>query len=188
VVRSWPPRAIRCGAGKNLASWRLRVIIDDFTVQTAGVAQPVEHRFCKPRVVSSSPTASSAGWWFSACSGLPRVVRRERRFSGGYPSGQRGQTVNLVAMPSQVRILLHPCRIRLGWIGVESRLGGRNRGCNSMVEYLPSKQATWVRFPSPAFIRGGQEKKSTKAANVAAAGRVRLMRGYLKTMLPWLSW
>ena len=24
-------------------------------------------------------------------------------------------------------------------------------GCNSMVEYLPSKQATWVRFPSPAF-------------------------------------
>jgi hypothetical protein len=24
-------------------------------------------------------------------------------------------------------------------------------GCNSMVEYLPSKQATWVRFPSPAL-------------------------------------
>ncbi len=32
----------------------------------------------------------------------------------------------------------------------------RNRGCNSMVEYLPSKQATWVRFPSPAFTWGGQ--------------------------------
>jgi hypothetical protein len=25
-----------------------------------------------------------------------------------------------------------------------------------MVEYLPSKQATWVRFPSPAFTWGGQ--------------------------------
>ena len=26
----------------------------------------------------------------------------------GFPSGQRGQTVNLLAMPSKVRILLHP--------------------------------------------------------------------------------
>jgi hypothetical protein len=95
------------------------VIVNDFTVQTAGVAQPVEHRFCKPRVVSSSPTASSAGLWFSVCFGLHRVVRGEPKISGGYPSGQRGQTVNLVAMPSQVRILLHPCRFRLGWIGTE---------------------------------------------------------------------
>ena len=29
-------------------------------------------------------------------------------FRGEYPSGQRGQTVNLVAQPSQVRILLPP--------------------------------------------------------------------------------
>lgn len=28
--------------------------------------------------------------------------------AGGYPSGQRGQTVNLLAQPSQVRILLRP--------------------------------------------------------------------------------
>ena len=27
---------------------------------------------------------------------------------GGFPSGQRGQTVNLLATPSKVRILLHP--------------------------------------------------------------------------------
>ena len=27
---------------------------------------------------------------------------------GGFPSGQRGQTVNLLAPPSKVRILLHP--------------------------------------------------------------------------------
>ena len=26
----------------------------------------------------------------------------------GFPSGQRGQTVNLLATPSKVRILLHP--------------------------------------------------------------------------------
>ena len=28
----------------------------------------------------------------------------------GFPSGQRGQTVNLLATPSKVRILLHPLR------------------------------------------------------------------------------
>ena len=29
----------------------------------------------------------------------------------GFPSGQRGQTVNLLAPPSEVRILLHPLYI-----------------------------------------------------------------------------
>ena len=36
---------------------------------------------------------------------------------GGFPSGQRGQTVNLLAMPSKVRILLRPL----------SRCGGTGR-------------------------------------------------------------
>jgi hypothetical protein len=30
------------------------------------------------------------------------------RGTGGFPSGQRGQTVNLMALPSQVRILYPP--------------------------------------------------------------------------------
>ena len=30
------------------------------------------------------------------------------QFTDGFPSGQRGQNVNLLAMPSKVRILLHP--------------------------------------------------------------------------------
>src|SRR5580704_12892981 len=97
-------------------------MIGDFTAQTAGVAQPVEHRFCKPRVVSSSPTASSAGSWIEAFSWVPQGESvRGGSIRGGYPSGQRGQTVNLVAMPSQVRILLHPCRLRLGWIRYRDR-------------------------------------------------------------------
>ncbi len=29
------------------------------------------------------------------------------------------------------------------------------RGCSSMVEFQPSKLATWVRFPSPAPRRRG---------------------------------
>ena len=32
---------------------------------------------------------------------------------GGFPSGQRGQTVNLLAMPSKVRILLRPLGVRI---------------------------------------------------------------------------
>ena len=50
---------------------------------------------------------------------------------GGFPSGQRGQTVNLLAMPSKVRILLRPvsreavCHIDLifdaGWSSLEAR-------------------------------------------------------------------
>ena len=31
-------------------------------------------------------------------------------FMDGFPSGQRGQTVNLLAPPSKVRILLHPLK------------------------------------------------------------------------------
>ena len=34
-------------------------------------------------------------------------------FTDGFPSGQRGQTVNLLAMPSKVRILLHPLYSKL---------------------------------------------------------------------------
>src|SRR5438309_7996890 len=76
--------------------------------------------------------------------------------TGGYPSGQRGQTVNLVAQPSQVRILLHPC-----WLFQQGR--SIARGCSSVVEPLPSKQAAWVRFPSPALGRkrkhGGRDDR-----------------------------
>ncbi len=171
-------------------------------------------------------------------------------YSGGYPSGQRGQTVNLVALPSQVRILLHPCQLRVGWNGSESDAFGReltggqasnqqggsspgrleigikstlysgpvgvpaavadqgyprreswldadeNCGCNSMVEYLPSKQATWVRFPSPALrerrqpgcgeeyealhrenVNRGFDLASGNAANTADRRRVFLLLG-----------
>jgi hypothetical protein len=38
----------------------------------------------------------------------PKVVEVYLCPAGGCPSGQRGQTVNLVATPSQVRILLPP--------------------------------------------------------------------------------
>ncbi len=42
---------------------------------------------------------------------------------GGFPSGQRGQTVNLMALPSQVRIL-HPPLMFVVCKPVRSLLGG----------------------------------------------------------------
>jgi hypothetical protein len=44
---------------KALATRHGRGILENFTVQVAGVAQSAEHRFCKPRVESSSLSASS---------------------------------------------------------------------------------------------------------------------------------
>ena len=55
------------------------------------LAQLGEHLPYKQRVIGSSPIG-------------PIEIK------GGFPSGQRGQTVNLLAPPSKVRILLHPLR------------------------------------------------------------------------------
>ena len=69
----------------------------------AGVAQSVEHLFCKQAVRGSSPLASSkiGASPRKGAFGFLSVV------SEGCPSGQREQTVNLPAMPSLVRIQ-HP--------------------------------------------------------------------------------
>ena len=53
----------------------------------ADVAQLAEQLICNQQVTGSSPVVG---------------------FMGGFPSGQRGQTVNLLATLSKVRILLHP--------------------------------------------------------------------------------
>ena len=55
----------------------------------AGVAQLAEQLICNQQVAGSSPITSSI-------------------YLGEFPSGQRGQTVNLLATPSVVRIHLPP--------------------------------------------------------------------------------
>ena len=62
------------------------------------LAQLGEHLPYKQRVIGSSPIG-------------PIDIM------DGFPSGQRGQTVNLLAPPSKVRILLHPLKCRCGSIG-----------------------------------------------------------------------
>ena len=51
-----------------------------------------EQLICNQQVAGSSPVLGSSNL----------------NFMEGYPSGQRGQTVNLLATPSKVRILLPP--------------------------------------------------------------------------------
>ncbi len=60
------------------------------------MAQLAEQLICNQQVNGSSPLIGS---WFMIF--LSYSV-------DGFPSGQRGQTVNLLAMPSKVRILLRP--------------------------------------------------------------------------------
>ncbi len=55
--------------------------------ESAGVAQLAEQLICNQQVAGSSPITSS-------------------KYSEGFPSGQRGQTVNLLSVTSVVRI--HP--------------------------------------------------------------------------------
>ena len=54
-----------------------------------GVAQLAERLICNQQVAGSSPATSS--------------IKKE-----GYPSGQRGRTVNPLAQPSEVQILPPP--------------------------------------------------------------------------------
>mgnify|MGYP007060645487 CR=1 FL=1 len=56
-------------------------------VTFAGIAQLAVRITCNDEVIGSSPIVG---------------------FMDGFPSGQRGQTVNLLATLSKVRILLHP--------------------------------------------------------------------------------
>ena len=54
------------------------------------MAQLAEQLICNQQVTGSSPVVG---------------------FMGGFPSGQRGQTVNLLATLSKVRILLRPLQL-----------------------------------------------------------------------------
>ena len=62
----------------------------------ADVAQLVEQLICNQQVRGSSPFIGFSFW------------KNISKNLDGFPSGQRGQTVNLLSTTSKVRILLHP--------------------------------------------------------------------------------
>ena len=146
--------------------------------------------------------------WSSVCAGTAHreaasgaralgaaVPLRERSPSatnrGRYQSGQMGQTVNLVALPSAVRIRLSPppraTRPRFPRNTRQRASNGAPRasacssaaccarasfgGRSSMVEPQPSKLMAWVRFPSPAPTARASSSSSTDAGTRRAARR-----------------
>ena len=83
---------------------------------SADVAQLVEQLICNQPVGGSSPFIGSF------------FKKIENKLLGGFQSGQMGQTVNLLAKPSEVRILLppHPCgSSSFGRAKAFQALGGR---------------------------------------------------------------
>ena len=73
----------------------------------ADVAQLAEQLICNQQVIGSSPIIGSK--------------KLNKFFMDGFPSGQRGQTVNLLQIASVVRIHLHPLPINAGWSSLEAR-------------------------------------------------------------------
>ena len=70
-------------------------------ISYADVAQLAEQLICNQQVIGSSPII-----------GLQNSRSSElNNFMDGFPSGQRGQTVNLLQIASVVRIHLHPFSI-----------------------------------------------------------------------------
>ena len=85
------------------------------------MAQLAEQLICNQQVIGSSPIIGLV----KALSGVQALC--ETASMGEFPSGQRGQTVNLLAMLSVVRIHLPPLNnfilvfINAGWSSLEAR-------------------------------------------------------------------
>ena len=100
------------------------------------LAQLGEHLPYKQRVTGSSPVGPILNTkyrklYFADMAQLAEQLICNQQVNGsspfiglmdGFPSGQRGQTVNLLATPSKVRILLHPFQFNnAGWSSLEAR-------------------------------------------------------------------
>jgi hypothetical protein len=105
-------------------------------VRIAGVAQSVEQLICNQQVAGSSPIASSSK--ISQC-------------MEGFPSGQREQTVNLPAKPTEVRTLPPPPSLYSGGrlpSGIEDGRSFYNISGSSSVARASAFQAEGRGFES----------------------------------------
>ena len=94
------------------------------------------------------PKGEPHGWGESSTSRHDQRKRQQQENSEGYPSGQRGQTVNLLAYafggsnpPPSTSFMQRSRKLRQR---------SPRCGSSSMVEPQPSKLMVRVRFPSPA--------------------------------------
>ena len=159
-----PPRAASAGrfnalcdatslAGRRCHVCRRNCVLACLHQTSAHCTKVIEYaRILFGSSVSRTPSSAACKWFDSQ-----RKFAHNARFrSEGFPSGQRGQTVNLLAQPSKVRILPPPPTL-----GIARSAAGcvmYAGGGSSMVEPQPSKLMTRVRFPFAApdvrhFIR-----------------------------------
>ena len=101
----------------------------------AGVAQSVEQLICNQQVAGSSPITSSS-----------LIIYMLE----GFPSGQREQTVNLPAEPTEVRILPPPPGI------FEVEIGGSSSVARASA-FQAEGRGFESRFPLQVFIKKGQK-------------------------------
>jgi hypothetical protein len=126
-----------------------------------------EHWFCKPDVVGSTPTGSfPRRKWGRLGDAAGRKQPLNNGRDGRSPDqGGSGKQRGVAGMTSRVteygqmaeRPMAPDCKSggfslrRFESCSAHSRRW-LTRGCSSMVEHLPSKQTTRVRFPSPALL------------------------------------
>ena len=94
---------------------------------------------------------------------------------GGFPSGQRGQTVNLLQIASVVRIHLHPLAVRrqlniAGWSSLEAR-----RAHNPKVIGSNPVPATYAQI---AQLVEQRTENPRVAGSIPAGTTIRMMQVY----------
>ena len=152
-------------------------------VRFAGVAQLVEHRFCKPKVRGSSPLASSqaemsprapARTLLRAAFAQPSSFIRGSGFVGfseGCPSGQREQAVNLPASAYEGSNPSPSTAVHRLGLGVSR---GREEssdlaGVAQLVERQPSKLNVAGSNPVSRSLVGAKGLSRSRRAHVAGA-------------------
>ena len=71
--------------------------------------------------------------------------------------------------------------VRLDLVGGIGSSGRTLGGCSSMVERQPSKLDMWVRFPSPAPLKGLDRQERTISCGMVGASKK--IRAYILTNL-----
>ena len=96
-------------------------LIENIDAVDVELAEPVleeidaiHQRYCNPAPKASGSFARRHIKCTQAFDTVQLIIHNPRLRSEGFPSGQRGQTVNLLAQPSEVRILPPPPAWRPG--------------------------------------------------------------------------
>ena len=179
--QSGSPALAGCAFGAGIHE-QTAAAIGNGDMSFAGVAQLVEHRFCKPKVRGSSPLASS-----DATSGVRGV-----NLSEGCPSGQREQAVNL---PAYAYVGSNPTPSTNTNDGTSVGVRAETAGVAQLVERQPSKlnvaSSNLVsRSAEPRFERATESNSWSPALRSRGSTQlaVRIWSPVLSLRLPSRRW